>query len=448
MTAKPPKAPFSRTPRGNTLIFLSASLITIGILFVQTAQDFIFAGLGLFMFYYASRLFLELKTSALNRVQFARAAPKRRNEGEGVGMKLPLVNRTLQRLNLEVVDGYPPLFRLRWGTNASMVEVPARGFVELEYGLAPTSVGLQKFGPVHLVLRDIAGLFFYERNIDVGTEVEITPRVKELARGSLAAVQVSTYGGSVVSTRKGEGLEFADVREYARGDPYKRIEWRSTARTGKLMVRDYYAETQLKVMVVLDTTSTMAYGEAGETKLDYAARSIAALVSYLGRRGDFVGLTTVNGVDLPKVIPLARGSGNVMTIMGELSRVSPGENTPGAISEGIRRAMVLGNIGGKTLFFLITDLNSEVDLGALRQLLAMRHEVVVISPFTPLFEAQGLAGMDRMIYSIRTTHQLRLRADLVRTAAKSGVTVVDVGPGDLFSKLISRVEELRRMGGS
>lgn len=439
---------FNRTPRGNTLILLSAVLISFGLLFVTSASAFIFAGIGLFMYYYVSRLLLEVKAKAISNLEVTRECPGRVVEGGEVPVGLVMVNRTVARLSLEVMDVYPPFLRMKDGFNAAVVNVPARGYSRLTYTLTPTSVGEQEFGPLRLVLRDAAGLFFYEREVEVKTAVEVTPRVKELAKGSLAAVAVSNYGGALVSARKGEGMEFAEIREYARGDPFRRIEWRSSARTGHLMVRDFYAETQLNVMVLLDATATMAYGQAGETKLDYASRSVAALFSYLARRGDFMGITVADGSPAPVVIPLARGGDQLTRLMRLLGRLKPGPPSEGALGVGVRRALGLGGVRGRTLFFAISDLESKSALVPLKQLLAMRHEVVVMSPFTPLFESHGISGLDRMVYSIRTSHSYRERGLLVKEAAKLGVTVLDVGPKDLFPKLILRVEELRRKGGS
>ena len=439
---------FNRTPRGNTLILLSAVLMSFGIVFVSSASTFLFAGIGLFMFYYATKLMLEVKAKALSSLEVTRGCPGRVDDGREFEVKLLMVNRTVNRLSLEVSDSYPPFLRLRGGSNVGMVAVPPRGYAEMVYRVAPTSVGEQKFGPLRLVFRDITGLFFYERELSVDTSVRVTPGAKELVRGSLTAVMVSAYGGAIVSTRKGEGMEFADIREYSQGDPYKRIEWRSTARTGRLMVRDCLAETQLNVMVILDATATMAYGEAGETKLDYSARSVASLFTYLARRGDFVGATVADGVNEPAVIPLSRGADQLNRLMRLLGGLSPGANNPGGLAEAVKHALALGRVRGRALFFVISDLESESDLGPLRRLIAMRHEVVVISPFTPLFESHGITGIDRMVYSIKTAHMFRERSALLKEAAKLGVRVIDVGPKDLFSQLVQRAEELRRMGGS
>ena len=441
---------FRRTPRGNTVLLLSAVLVSLGIVGALTSQAFLlYAGVGLFLFYYASKIVLQLKVKALDKLEISRRFPRRVSEGSLLEVELGLVNRTFVRLTLELLDSYPPFFRLRSGASAAIIDVPAKGFAGLRYKIAPTSVGSNAFGPLTLVTRDIAGLFFYERSVEEGITkvVDVTPMGRELTRGVLTAVAMSTYGGSITSRSKGEGLEFADIRRYEPGDPYKRIEWRSTARTNRLMVRETNAETQLNVMVVLDSTQSMAYGEAGRTKLDYAARAVASLVSYLSRRGDFIGLTIMQG-ERPAVIRLSRGETQAQRLLAALGGLAPKESPTNALRSAVSSCLAVGGVKGRTLFFVITDLDFERDLKPLRNLLEMNHEVIVVSPYTPLFEAHGMEGLDKTIYSIRMAHELRTRKKLLNQALALGVPVIDVGPDDLFAKLVSRVEALRRRGGS
>ena len=192
--------------------------------------------------------------------------------------------------------------------------------------------------------RDIAGLFFYERPIEIpDNSIEVTPKQVEVSRGALSTVVLSAYAGSLTSKRKGEGMEFDDIREYEQGDPFKRIEWLSTARTGRMMVRQLRAETQLNIMVLLDASATMAYGEAGQTKLDYSARSVASLLGYLGRRGDFIGITVMKGGDECEVVPLGRGGAQVTRIMHILGNISPGATGGANFSNAVKRGSSLGS---------------------------------------------------------------------------------------------------------
>jgi uncharacterized protein (DUF58 family) len=443
---------FQRTPRGNVVLLLSAALVSLGIVGALESQAFLlYAGVGLFLFYYASKLLLQLKVKALDTLEIKRKFSPRIDEGSLLEVEVGLVNRTFVRLPLELLDSYPPFFRMKSGANAAVISVPAKGSSELRYKIKPTSIGSNTFGPLRLVTRDLAGLFFYERSVAEASPstVEVTPAGKALTKGVLSAVAISTYGGSLTSRRKGEGLEFADIRRYEPGDPYKRIEWHATAKTSRLMVRELNAETQLNVMVILDSTESMAYGEAGRTKLDFAARAVASLVAYLSKRGDFVGLTVMQGDKNPAVVlPLARGEAQAYRLLGALGRLSPSASPAAALRSAVSRCLALGGVKGKTLFFVITDLDFEHDLQPLRQLLEINHEVIVVSPYTPLFEAHGLEGLDRTIYSIRTSHELKTRKKLLNQALALGIPVIDVGPDDLFPKLVLQVEELRRRGGS
>src|SRR5712691_726916 len=299
---------FKRTPRGNTVLLLSAVFITLGLVAaLESTFALLLAGIGLFLYYYVSKLVLQIKTKALDLLEVRRAYTKRIAEQSEVEVTVSFVNRTFIRVGAEVMDTYQPLFRLKVGSNTLVLAIPAKGNSRMVYSLTPTSVGSHPFGDVNLITRDIAGLFYYERRIPAADTIEVTPSGDEIARGALTAMMVSAYGGSITSRRKGEGMDFADIRKYAPGDPFKRIEWSSTARTGELMLKETHAETQLNVMLLLDLTETMAYGEAGETKLDYAARAVASLLAYLTGRGDLVGLTLVGGKDTTEVIPIARG---------------------------------------------------------------------------------------------------------------------------------------------
>jgi uncharacterized protein (DUF58 family) len=445
-------AVFRRTPRGNTILLLSAVLVALGIVGTLESQIFLlYVGVALFLFYYASKLLLQLKVKALDRLEITRKFSPRIDEAAHLDVELDFVNRTFLRLPVEFLDSYPPFFRIRSGANRAAINIPAKGFARVRYRVAPTSIGLNSFGQFKLITRDLAGLFFYERTLAedaLPTTVEVTPAGKALTKGVLMAVTKSGYGGSLASSSKGEGLEFADIRRYEPGDPYKRIVWHATAKTNHLMVRELNAETRLNVMVILDSTESMAYGEAGMTKLDYAARAVASLVGYLSKRGDFMGLTIVQGDRPATVLPLARGEVQAHRILAALGGLVPKDSPPDALKGAATRCLAAGNVKGRTLFFVITDLDFERDLRPLKQLIGINLEVVVISPYTPLFEAHGLEGLDRTLYSIQTSHALKARKKLVDEALALGIPVVDVGPDDLFSKLVDHVEELRRKGGS
>jgi len=225
---------FLRTPRGTVILLLSAVFVAFGFLQLgEGSVPLVYTGIGLFLFYYVSRLILQIKIAVLNKTEVARYAAHSISEDKRLFVGLKFTNASPVALRLEVFDSYPPFFRLKSGSNSAIITVPGKGYSILRYELSPTSIGRQEFGSLHVVMRDLAGLFFYQRDIQGWTSVEVNPHTRELARGALTATAFSTYSGPVVSRRKGEGMEFADIRQYSFGDPYKRIEWKATARTGE-----------------------------------------------------------------------------------------------------------------------------------------------------------------------------------------------------------------------
>jgi len=99
---------YRRTPRGNTLLLLSAVLIALGIVGALESQAFLlYAGVGLFLFYYASKLLLQLKVKALDKLEISRRFPPRIGEGKPLEVDVRFVNRTFVRLPLELQDAYP-----------------------------------------------------------------------------------------------------------------------------------------------------------------------------------------------------------------------------------------------------------------------------------------------------------------------------------------------------
>lgn len=115
-------------------------------------------------------------------------------------------------------------------------------------------------------------------------------RLEHLALGVRGRV-TAQWAGRHNSTRLGESLDFADYRPYQPGDDYRRIDHNLRARLGVVMVRQYEAEQELPIEVVVDLSGSMGmYGK------EDSARRLAAMVAYLGlAAGDRVRLWAIPG---------------------------------------------------------------------------------------------------------------------------------------------------------
>lgn len=121
-------------------------------------------------------------------------------------------------------------------------------------------------------------------------EPEVRARLERLRLHSRRRVR-ALWSGNNASVRKGESLDFADYREYVPGDDFRRIDHQLWARLGVVLVRQFEAEEELPVRLVLDVSRSMSFYGKFDT-----ARQVAAVVTYLGLSGgDRVQLYAIPG---------------------------------------------------------------------------------------------------------------------------------------------------------
>lgn len=97
------------------------------------------------------------------------------------------------------------------------------------------------------------------------------------------------------SPRLGVSADFAEHRSYQPGDDVRRVDWRLYARTDRLHVREFEAETNTEVVFVVDTSASMAFGAGELSKFRYASMLVASLAHFSSRQRDRVGLVLFGG---------------------------------------------------------------------------------------------------------------------------------------------------------
>jgi uncharacterized protein (DUF58 family) len=121
-------------------------------------------------------------------------------------------------------------------------------------------------------------------------EPRFRARLERLALAAQGRV-TAQWAGRHSSTRLGESLDFADYRPYQPGDDYRRIDHHLRARLGVLMVRQFEAEQELPIEVVVDLSASMGLGQK-----EASARRLAAMITYMGlAAGDRVRLWSIPG---------------------------------------------------------------------------------------------------------------------------------------------------------
>lgn len=117
---------------------------------------------------------------------------------------------------------------------------------------------------------------------------------------------------------KGSSLEFAQYRKYVPGDDTRRLDWRTWGRTDRYYLKEFEADTNLRLCFIVDTSGSMNYGDDGKTRLDYA-RSLAGTLAYLAtNQGDAVGLMNTSRGAAIKEIPAKRGPVHLKVLLDQI----------------------------------------------------------------------------------------------------------------------------------
>lgn len=131
---------------------------------------------------------------------------------------------------------------------------------------------------------------------------------------------LGSVSGKHRSPVRGSSIEFAQYRKYVPGDDTRRLDWRTWGRSDRFYIKEFEADTNLRLCLIIDSSGSMGFGKPGATRLDYARRLAGTLAHLAARQGDAVGLWSVAATGLTE-IPPKRGAahlGLVLDRIGEL----------------------------------------------------------------------------------------------------------------------------------
>lgn len=239
----------------------------------------------LFMIEY---LFLFLQKKGVYAV---RSHAERFSNGDENPVRITIENFYPLQVDFEIIDEIPHQFQLR---NILFRTTLAAGTSKIiQYILRPVKRGEYQFGTINVYTGGPIGFMQRRFRFQSTAAVPVYPSYLLMRRYQLMAIHNRLSEMGIKKVRRiGHSLEFEQIKEYVRGDDYRTVNWKATARKGQLMVNHYTDEKSQQIYCVIDKGRAMKMPFEGLSLLDYAINASLVLSNVALLKQDKAGLIT------------------------------------------------------------------------------------------------------------------------------------------------------------
>jgi uncharacterized protein (DUF58 family) len=287
---------------------------------------------------------------------------------EGTELEIVLKIKSHERIpTLKITEDIPPGLELVEGQKEHVLSLKPGEEREIRYRVRVRR-GIHEFNWVRLSYRDPFGFFKVDKAVEVYSEIVGVPIITDVPTPySTKGTKITV--GPLPSPRVGEGVEFHAVREYQPGDPLKIINWKATARTGRIMANEYESERKVDVVFIVDASYT------GDLVFDHLIRAAASLMLNALNNGTSFGLLLSE--EVPLWIRVDYGKRHFFKCIDFLSTAKPDKNN--MITYQVEH-LIKARFPAKAQLLYLSPLMTEESRDALRIMAQYGYNVVVISP--------------------------------------------------------------------
>jgi len=290
------------------------------------------------------------------------------------------------------------------------------------------------------------GLAEKEVRFDVLSEVRVYPGVHAI--GSAARMLrrgLRQEAGIRRSRRRGRGTSFESLREYVPGEETRHMDWKATAKRGKLIVRRYEVERSQNVILMLDAGRWMTSEVAGLTRLDHVLNAALLLAHVAASRDDRVGALAFHR-EILAWVPPSKGRGAVERIMEAVYDIEPVMDES---DYGGAFTYLASRHRKRSLVILLTDvLSREASRAVVEEARrsARRHVPLIVTLRDTDLDAlaNGEPGNASAAFNQAAAEELlQEREQALAVMRASGVHVLDCAPEKLGPALLDRYLDLK-----
>lgn len=381
-----------------------------------------------------------------NRVLLNRNYPEKLSNGDANPFSLSIKSTFPLTVKVNVLEEFPEQLQLR--DNEFFVSIKAHDEKEIRFELTPVTRGTYQFGVCNALVKHL-GLFQRKFVLDEDRAIPCYPSFIQMRKYQLLATTDRLVELGIKRIRKiGSTLEFDHVREYVRGDEYKHMNWKASAKHSKLMVNQFQEEKSQPIYSFIDTGRAMRMPFNEMTLLDYAINATLVLSNAAILKQDRAGMLTFSK-EINNHVPAEKRNNQIRKI----SDVLYGVSTLFEESEfGNLYAFARQHINKRSLIFMYTNFETldalHRQLPYLRMLRKSHIVVVVVFKNTELVDmakepASTISDIYNKIIAEKFVYEKQL---IIQELNRNGLQTIYTNPADLSINSINKYLEIKARG--
>jgi uncharacterized protein (DUF58 family) len=330
---------------------------------------------------------------------------------------------------VEVFDHVPEYVEFKKGIN-TMIYNPGRRN-NYNYRVKFPLRGYYSVGPTNVRIADHFNIFYTDEEIQEKEPVTVFPRITGLKEFRLKSKRYIHFPGEFLMRQPGASTEFYSIRDYVKGDPFKKINWKVYARKRELMVNEFEKENICDTVLFMDARNISNVGTVLDNTLEKSVKLGLGVSNFLILHRNQIGVVVYN--DQVNVLPPKPG----MQQRDDILRFLTGIYSRGWAEFRVALYYARPFIKSKTTLIIITTLDYDQSFfSTMEELVALNHKIMIITPSSVDFEINAIEydGPDEKIRLVREN-----RDNFILQLRGMGIDVIECGPEESVEEIVNRV---------
>ncbi|MGX5172684.1 DUF58 domain-containing protein [Aliikangiella sp. IMCC44653] len=360
-------------------------------------------------------------------------------------VNLHLTNLNLCPVKLMLYEHYPDNVRLK--NMPVSININSNAEVNINYQIKVVERGELTIDITELWIESLFGLLRKRLTLTHPSRAKVYPNYRSIMNYVLLATEQKTRQiGIRQRQRRGEGMDFHQLREYRIGDSLRQIDWRATSRLKKIISKEYQQERDQNIIFLLDSGRRMRAKDGDLSHFDQALNATLLVASIALKQGDAVGLNVFGGQQI--FVPPSKGPSATTKILNAVYSVHPSNNASDFI--GAAKSLC-ASFKKRSLVIVISNVRKEDDEEySLALKILSKHHLVMLANLRESALDQildkDISNIEDAVTYAQSSLYLAERANLHKRLLHQGTTSIDCVPSHLAVNLVNEYFDIKQSG--